>query len=100
ENFGILGARAAADDERMIERAVARKKRDAAQVQHREQVGVADLVLQAEADYIEVDQGRKGLQAIERQVCFPQLVFEIQPGREGPLAGPLRVRVHDRVEDL
>ena len=99
-SFGILRAGTAGDDERMIERAILAVQRDAAEVEHGQDVGVADLVLQAEADQVEVAQRREGFQAVERQAGAAQLGLEIEPRREGPFAGPLRIVVHDRVQDL
>ena len=67
QHFRVLRAGAAGDDERMVERAVLAVQRDAAEVEHGQDVGVADLVLQAEADQVEVAQRREGFQAVERQ---------------------------------
>ena len=68
-------------------------QRNAAQVEHRQDVGVADLVLQAEADQVEVAQRRERFQAVERQAVLAQLGLEVEPGREGAFAGPLRIVV-------
>ena len=54
QHLRVLRARAAGDDQRMVERAVLAVQRNAAQVEHGQDVGVADLVLQAEADQVEV----------------------------------------------
>ena len=75
-------------------------QRNAAQVEHGQDVGVADFVLQAEADDVEFAQRRERLQAVERQAVLAQLGLEIDPRREGPFAGPLRIVVHDRVQHL
>src|SRR5262249_30615518 len=48
----------------------------------------------------EVPQRREGLQTVKRQVVTAQLSLEVEPGRESTFAGPLRVVVHDGVEDL
>ena len=55
EDFGVLRAGSAADDEGMVERAVLGEHGDAAEVEHGQHVGVADFVLQAEANEVELD---------------------------------------------
>ena len=60
------------------ERAVLAVQRNAAQVEHGQQVGVADLVLQAEADQVELAQRRERLQAVERQAVAAQLGLEVE----------------------
>ena len=100
QQFGILSAGAAGDDERMIERAILAVQRHAAEIEHRQDVRVADLVLQAETEQIEVLQRRVRLQAVERQPVVAQHFLEIEPRREGAFAGPLRVVVHDRIKHL
>src|SRR5262249_43180068 len=84
----------------MIERPLVRMKRYAAQIKHRQDVGVANLVLKREAQNIEGMERRKGFQAVEREISPAQFAFEIDPRRKGPFAGPLRIAVHDRVENL
>ena len=79
EQLRVLGARAAGDDQRMVEGAVLAVQRDAAEVEHGQDVGVADLVLQAEADQVELAQRREGLQAVERQAGLAQLGLEVEP---------------------
>ena len=54
EQLRVLRARAAGDDQRIVERAVLGVQRDAAQVEHRQDVRVADLVLEAEAEDVEL----------------------------------------------
>src|SRR5262249_24385591 len=51
-------------------------------------------------DHVVLAQRRERLQPEERQIVAAQLGLEIDPRRERPLAGPLRVAVHDRVQDL
>jgi len=84
----------------MIEAAILAVERDAAQIEHRQNVGVANLVLQAEAHQVEVAQRRERFQAVQRQTMPAQNLLEIRPGGEDALAGPLGVVVHDRVKDL
>ena len=100
QHFGVLGAGAAGDDQRMVERAVLGVQRDAAEVEHGQNVRIADLVLQTEAEEVEVAQRREGFQAVQRQPGLAQHGLEIDPRGEGAFAGPLRIVVHQRVEDL
>src|SRR5207302_3697497 len=100
QDLRVLSAGAAGDDERMVERAILAVQWNAAQVEHGEDIGVTNLVLQAEADQVEIAQWRERLQAAQRQAMAAQLPFEIEPGGKGPLARPLRIVVHDAVEHL
>ena len=70
EQLRVLRPGPAGDDQRMVERAVLAVQRNAAQVEHRQDVGVADLVLQAEAEQVELAQRRERLQAVERQAVL------------------------------
>src|SRR5262249_29580096 len=65
-----------------------------------QEVGVADLVLEAEADQVKVRQRREGFEAAEGQAVAAQLLFEVERRRKGTFAGPLRGAVHDAVEHL
>ena len=84
----------------MVDGSIGRMQRNSAEVEHREDVRVADLVLQREAEDVVLAQRRERFEAIERQVFLAEDRLEVEPGSERPLAGPLRVVVHDRVEDL
>src|SRR5581483_10282652 len=53
-----------------------------------------------EADEVELAQRREAFQAVERESVAAQLLLEIDPGCERPLARPLRVAIHDGVEHL
>ena len=75
-------------------------ERDAAQVEHGQQVAGADFVLQGEAQHVEVRERSEGLQAVERQLGGAQLGFHVGPGGEDALAGPIGPAVHQRVENL
>ena len=83
-----------------VTRAVHGVMRDAAEIEHGEDVGVADFVLQAEAEHVELIERRERFQRVNRQPMPAQDRFEIEPRREGPFAGPLRVGVHDAVQHL
>ena len=56
--------------------------------------------MEAEADEVELGERRERFEAVQRQFVVSQLGLEVEPRRERPLAGPLRIVVHDAVEDL
>src|SRR5262249_17480877 len=67
EQFRVLSTGAAAYYKGVADAAILGVQRDAAQVEHIEDVGVTNLVLQAEADHIELAQRRERLQRVEGQ---------------------------------
>ena len=96
-SFGVLRAGAAGDDERMVEGAILGVKGDAAEVEHRQNVGITDLILESETEHVEIAQRREGFQAVQWQSGLAQRRFQVLPRREGPFTSPLRIVVHDRV---
>ena len=56
--LGMGRGRTAGDDQRIVFAAVGRAQRDAAEIEHGEAVGVGELVLEREADDVEVRSGR------------------------------------------
>ena len=100
EQFRVLRPRPAGDHQRIADEPFVAEVRDAAEVEHRQHVRVADLILQTETDDIEGVQRREGFEAVERQLLAAEHRFEIEPRREGPLAGPLRIAVERAVEHL
>src|SRR5439155_24905773 len=76
EYLRILRARPAADDQGIGQGPILAMQRDAAQIEHRQQVRVADFVLKTETDQVKILQWSEGFQAIERQAVLPQLGFE------------------------
>ena len=99
EQLGVLGAGPAGDHQRVVRPAVLGVERDAAEVEHRQDVGVADLVLEREAQHVEPAQRREGFEAVERQASRAQRGLEVGQRRERPLAGPVAA-VHQAVEHL
>jgi len=100
ERFGVLRAGAAGDDQRMVHRPLVRPQGNTAQIEHRQQIGVADLVLQRKAEHVEFGQWRKGLQTVQRQTGFAEPVFHVRPGRKDAFAVPVVAGVHQRVQYL
>src|SRR4029453_16814698 len=79
QRLGIEGHGASADDQRIALLAIGRKKRNPSQVEHRQNVGVVELVLQRETDDVEVSQGRFAFQSGERYTLPTQLLLHVQP---------------------
>jgi hypothetical protein len=77
-----------------------RMQRDSPQVQHRQHVGVAHLVLQAHSQHVEPVQRREGFETVQRQPRGAQFPLEIRQRGEGAFAGPARVVVDDAVQHL
>ena len=91
--------RAAGDDQGVVGLAALGVQGDAAQVEHGQDVGVADLVLEREPDHVEPIQRGEGLQAVQRQLVPAEGGLEVGQGGEDPLAGPVG-GVHQAVEHL
>ncbi len=66
ERLGVEGAAAAGDDERVIVGALVGPDGDAGEVEHVEDVGVGHLVLEREAEDVELADAMAGLEAPER----------------------------------
>ena len=97
--LGVVGAGAAADDEGTVLAAVSRAEGDFCQLQHIQHGGVAHLVLEGEAQEIEVRHGVAALQAGEGDVLLAHLLLHIHPGGIGALAPDIVVEVEAMVED-
>ena len=97
--LGVEGAAAPGNDERMLLRAVGGKERDAAQVQHVEDVRVGQLVLEGEAEDIEFVQRTAILQAPEKRALFAQLRLHVLPWGIGAFGEDIGDLVEDVVED-
>ena len=99
QELGVLSSRSAGDDQGVVRPPILGMERDPAQVEHRQDVGVADLVLEREPQHVELAKRRERLQAVQRQALFPQSGLEVGQRREGALARPA-VSVHQAVQDL
>ena len=54
-------------------------KRNSAQVEHRQHVGVAEIVLQREAQHVEPAKRREGFQAVKRQAVLGEATAPCRP---------------------
>jgi hypothetical protein len=100
QRLGVEGARAARDHDRVVRSAVGGPQGNPAQVQDREEVGVGELVLQAEPHHVEVAHGEVILEGDQRQPARAQERLQIGPGRVDPLRRHVRTSVQDVVQDL
>jgi len=100
ERFGILCTGATRDDQRMMHRPLVATQRDPAQIEHRQQIGIADLVLQRKAENVEFGQRSEGLQAVQRQIRLAEVGFHVRPRRKDAFTVPIVASVHQRVQHL
>ena len=97
--LGVIGAGAAADDQGAVLAAVSRAEGDLCQLQHIEDGGVAHLILEGEAQEVEVHDRVAALQTGEGHVLLLHLLLHIHPGGIGALAPDVVVEVEAMVED-
>ena len=82
------------------EAALAAQQGNPAQVEHGENVGVGELVLEAEADDVELAEGSERLERDERLAVLAQQRFEVDPGGVGALRVDVGAPIEQIVEDL
>ncbi len=95
----VRGAVPADEHQRVAVAAVGRAQRHARQVEHRQQVGQAQLVAQREADHVERARRPTRLQREQGQAPLPQQRLEVGPGREREVGVGVLARVDRGVED-
>ena len=94
------GGRTASDDEGVGQRPRLGADRDAAQLEHREDVGEGHLELEREAHDIEVGERTRRLERHQRERALTQRSLQVEPGGEAALHEQVGRLVDDRVEDL
>ena len=100
ERLGMRRGGAAGDDQRIVLAAIGALERDAAEVEHREDVRVRELELEREADDVEVLERTRALERDERQLARAELLLHVDPRRVAALGERARIVVQDLVEDL
>ena len=95
----VVDARAAADDKRHRFAAVLREERDVRKVEHVEHIRVDHLVLEREADEVEVRDLRLRLERKERHLALAHLFFHVRPGRVDALCRDVLAAVEHFVQD-
>jgi hypothetical protein len=97
--FGAERLGTAGDHQRMALVAIHRAQRHAGELEHHQHVRVLELVLEREAEHVELARGRVRIDGEERDAEPPHLRLGVGPGCERQLARGVRPAVHDVVED-
>src|SRR5262249_51810644 len=84
----------------MVEAAIGSSQRNAADVEHRQHVGVGELILKRKPNYVEVRERRKALYRQQRQAALPQACLHVGPRSIDPFCLPTRMFVEQAIEDL
>src|SRR5579875_3250139 len=100
QRLGVERARPPRDHQRVARPPRRRAQRHPPELEHGEQVRVGELVLEAEADHVEVREREPALERDERQSPRAQERLEVGPGRVDALGGHVRAAIQDLVEDL
>ena len=96
--LGIETGRAAADDHRVAAVAVRGQQGHAAQVQHVQEIGVAQFVLETHSQEVIGVQGRTGLQAGQGLAPGPEVRLQVRGRGIGPFGPDVLLPVQDAVE--
>ena len=100
QRLRVARARPARDDDIFQRRAVAAQKRHARELQHVQNIRVAQLVLQREADEVELAHRVAAFEAVERDAVFQHSLLHVDPRRKDALAPDVIDAVHQRIKDL
>ena len=100
QRLGVVGTGAAGAHDVFKSLAVLCKNGNAAQLEHIQQVGIAQLVRQGESDNIEVAKRSMTLKRVELYIVLAHLLFHILPRCEDTLAPSPLKRVYGGVEYL
>ncbi|MPM09036.1 hypothetical protein SDC9_55352 [bioreactor metagenome] len=98
--FGGKGTRPPGGHEGMVFSPVSRQERDAAEVEHSENVGIAQFVLEGEPHHVEPVQGTAALHGSQGHSFFPEQPLEIRPWTVGPFRVGPGQSLHQKIEDL
>ena len=100
ERFRVERTRTTGDHQRIGRASIGGAHRDAAEVEHGEDVRVRQLVLQAEADDVELVERRVRLERDQRMVVLAQDRLEVEPGSVGAFGVDVVAPVQQIVEQL
>ena len=100
DRLRIAGTGAARHDQRPAFVTVFGIKRDAGQIQHGQNVGIGQLVLQGEAHCVKGGERVLALHGVERQAKAFHLSLHIQPWHESALTPPVFAAVEQLIENL
>ena len=96
--LGMACARPAADDERGLG-PIPGPQRDPGQVEHGQDVGVIELILEGEPHHVELGQRNVGVAGAERLSGLTQGLLHVGPGREHEVHEYPRHAAQKRVQD-
>ena len=100
QRFGVVGAGTAPDDQRGAFAPVRGTKRNPAQFQHVQDIGIGEFVLEGEADNIHLRQTPSALQGGKGKVFPAELLLPVRPRGIDPLGCQPRLLLEHGVEDL
>ena len=99
ERLRIVGTRTAAGYNMLELGAVLCQHRNTAEIQHIQNVGKRQLVLQRKSDNIKVRQWVTALQAVQRQPCLTHFGLHVNPWRADAFAPDALLIVEQTVQD-
>ena len=99
ERLRVVSARAAAGNDMLQFRAVLCQHRHTAQIEHIENIGKGQLILQREGNDIKIIKRVAALQTVERDAGLSHLVLHIDPRRAHALAPDALLVVQQTVQD-
>ena len=100
DRLRIVYARAAADDEGLLVRALRRMERQPCEVKHVERVRDEKFVLQREAKDVEGRNLLEGFERKERDAAAAHFLFHIEPGRINTFRRDVIAAVQNLIENL
>ena len=100
QRFGVLGTGTAGDYKRISQRSLVAVERNAAHIEHRQNIDATDLVLERKTENVKITKWRERFQTEERIFFFPHPRFHVGPRSERPFADPVVATIHQRVEHL
>ena len=100
DGLRVVGAGTASDHQRVLFCPFLRVQRDPGELQHLQDIGIAHLILQCDAEEIAFPHRPLALQRKQRDLLFPHHPVQVGPGREYPLTVHILPAVEHTVEDL
>ena len=100
DRLRVVYARAAADDEGLLVRALRRMERQPCEVEHVERVRDKEFVLQREAEDVEGGNLPEGFERKERDAAAAHFLFHIEPRRINTFRRDVIAAVQNLIENL
>jgi hypothetical protein len=95
-----IDCRPSSDYQWIVETSISGVKRNPTEVEHRQHICVGHLVLQREADHVEVAKRSVTFERKKRDIPFSKSLLHIGPRRIHALCGPSRMAIQETVENL